>query len=237
MDDKASPLSELFGSEPRKSMADQLYNQLRDMISSGKLEEGYVFPNETEMCQRMHVGRSTLREAYQKLAIAGYITRTKRGTRVNGREKVLKATPLRIAVAESSIEEFREFRSMLEIQAVRLAAARTTTEDLAHLEALQRKLIAARKAKDVDLAMHLDKEFHLGIATATHNQLLVNAMLAVSSMWDSRVLGSFKRAAEKSPKAIDALTNDHRAILAALKAKDEKAVQRAMRKHIKRIST
>lgn len=217
-------------------MADQLHDQLQEMISSGKLEEGYMFPNETEMCQRMHVGRSTLREAYQRLAIAGYITRTKRGTRVNGREKVLKATPLRNAVTESSIEEFREFRSMLEIQTARLAAARATPEDLASLEALQRKLVSAKKAKDVDFVMHLDKSFHVSIAIATHNQLLVNAMLAVSSMWDSRVLGNFKRATEKNLKAVDALIGDHRAILAALKAKDEKAAQRAMRKHIKRVS-
>ena len=230
------PLDELFGSQPKQSMADQVYEKIRDMIRSGKLEEGYVFPNETEMCQQMRIGRSTLREAYKQLALAGYITRTKRGTFVNSREAVLGAMPLKAVVEESSAEEFREYRHMLEQQTAALAATHATAEDLAELEAVQAQLLEARDALDVDAMMRLDKAFHVGIASATHNQLFIVSMYAVSAVWNAQVLRNFRHAVEVDRNVLKLMATDHEAILAAIRARDAEAARNAMREHITNVS-
>lgn len=234
--DNQSPIVELFGSQPKQSMADQLFDKLREMIRSGKLAEGYVFPNETEMCQQMNIGRSTLREAYKQLALAGYITRTKRGTFVNSREAVLEAMPLREVVEESSAKEFREYRFMLEQQTVTLAAERATEENFAELESVQAQLLEARDALDVEAMMRLDKAFHMGIANATHNQLFVVSMHALSSVWDDQVLRNFQHAVEANRDVLEMMATDHEAILAALRAHDANAARGAMRAHIANVS-
>ena len=231
-----SPLDELFGSQPKQSMADQVYERIRDMIRDGRLAEGYVFPNETEMCQQMRIGRSTLREAYKQLALAGYITRTKRGTFVNSREAVLGAMPLRAVVEESSAEEFREYRYMLEQQTAALAAKHATEEDLAELESVQAKLLAARDALDVEAMMRLDKAFHVGIASATHNQLFIVSMYAVSAVWNAQVLRNFRHAVEVDQGILQLMAADHAAILAALRAHDADTARDAMRRHITNVS-
>ena len=231
-----SPLDELFGTQPKQSMADQVYEKLRDMIREGRLEEGYVFPNETEMCQQMHIGRSTLREAYKQLALAGYITRTKRGTYVNSREAVLGAMPLRAVVEESSAEEFREYRYMLEQQTAELAAKHATEEDLAELEAVQVQLAEARDALDIEAMMRLDKAFHVGIASATHNQLFIVSMYAVSAVWNAQVLRNFRHAVEVDRSVLQVMTSDHGAILSALRAHEAETAREAMREHITNVS-
>lgn len=233
-----NPLSPetLFAEQPKQKMADQVFEKLRNMIRDGDLPEGYVFPNETEMCQQMHIGRSTLREAYSQLASAGYITRDKRGTVVNGREAVLDAMPLRAAIVESSAEEFREYRSMLEQQTAALAAERASEEDLAKLYALQEQLVEAYKILDIEVMMRLDKAFHEGIANATYNSLLIVSMHAVSVVWDEMALRNFKHAVYVNRDVLDVMVDDHMAILEALSSHDSAASREAMKNHIDHVS-
>lgn len=229
-------LGELFGAQPKKSMASQVYEQLREMIDSGKLQAGYVFPNENVMCQQMHIGRSTLREAYEKLRLAGYITRTKRGTSVNDRKTILESMPLRAAVEESSAKEFQEFRYALELRTAELAAVHGTERDLADLTQVQEKLTRAREELDVESMTHLDKAFHVGIATATHNQLFIVTMIAVTAEWNRQVARNFRHAVEEDQAVLDLMLSDHAAILEALCDHDAQRAKEAMEHHIGNVS-
>ena len=62
--------------ESRKHISEELFLKLRDAILNGDLPEGYVFPNENELCQQLHIGRGSLREAYSCLETLHLITRT-----------------------------------------------------------------------------------------------------------------------------------------------------------------
>ena len=88
--------------QPAQNMSDRLFNRISQMIMSGKLPEGYVFPNEAVLCEQLHVGRSTIREAYKALELSGYVTRSKRGTFVNSKLDILSATPMKEAFAAAS---------------------------------------------------------------------------------------------------------------------------------------
>lgn len=232
----APSLSELFEAKPKTSMAEQVFEQLRELIDSGKLVAGYVFPNENEMCQQMHIGRSTLREAYEKLRLAGYITRTKRGTSVNDRKTILESMPLRAAVEESSAEEFQEFRYALELCTAELAASHGSEEDLSELAQVQEKLAQARDKVDVEAMTHLDKAFHVGIATATHNQLFIVTMIAVTAEWNRQVARNFQHAVEQDQVVLDLMLSDHASILEALRSHDGERAKQAMEHHIGNVS-
>ena len=65
MQQSVNKLGELLDLPPQTSMTDLIFKRISNLILEGKLSEGYVFPNETVMCEELGVGRSTLREAYK----------------------------------------------------------------------------------------------------------------------------------------------------------------------------
>lgn len=75
-------LQHLLDTRPQKNMSDMIYEKISQLIQSGEFPEGYVFPNESALCEMLSVGRSTIREAYKALELSGFVTRTKRGTTV-----------------------------------------------------------------------------------------------------------------------------------------------------------
>ena len=75
-------LDDLAASE-RRNISDVIFRRIRDAIISGELPPGYVFPNENELCKKLNIGRSSLREAYSPLETLKLITRSKSGTYVN----------------------------------------------------------------------------------------------------------------------------------------------------------
>ena len=89
-------------------MSDMIYEKISQLIQSGELPEGYVFPNETVLCEQLSIGRSTIREAYKGLELSGYVTRTKRGTVVNSYSVILEATPLKAVIHGARETEFQK---------------------------------------------------------------------------------------------------------------------------------
>jgi DNA-binding FadR family transcriptional regulator len=88
-----------------------------------------------------------------------------------------------------------------------------------------------QQRRDTDPA---DRDFHLGIARATHNSVLVSV---VEDLWD-RGRGAIWRRMEhhfQTPELRSAALRDHRAILEALEARDSRASRAAMRRHLERV--
>jgi DNA-binding FadR family transcriptional regulator len=54
----------------RKSLADAVYEQLRDEIVSGRIEPGETLPSERNLCETLEVNRGAVREALKKLEAA-----------------------------------------------------------------------------------------------------------------------------------------------------------------------
>lgn len=76
-------LQDLLNVRPQKNMSDMIYEKISQLIQTGEIPEGYIFPNESVLCEQLSIGRSTIREAYKGLELSGYVTRSKRGTIVN----------------------------------------------------------------------------------------------------------------------------------------------------------
>ena len=66
----------------RRAISEELFEKLREAILSGHCRR-LPFPNENELCKKLNIGRSTLREAYAPLETLHLITRTKTGTCVS----------------------------------------------------------------------------------------------------------------------------------------------------------
>ena len=93
--------------QSRKHISEELFLKLRDAILNGDLPEGYVFPNENELCQQLHIGRGSLREAYSCLETLHLITRTKTGTYVNSTSEIQNSMNF-LAIAKRTSVQMHE---------------------------------------------------------------------------------------------------------------------------------
>ncbi len=211
----------------RKRMSEELFIKLRNGILNGTLPGGYVFPNENELCKRLDIGRSTLREAYAPLETMNLIRRTKNGTYVNDESVTRNTMNFDIIAQNADPEHIIEFREILEVGIAASAATKATPEDI---EELERLVSLMKKCKDdVERLTMYDFEFHSSLAKITRNELLMITLNAVRLSYENFVYEVFHRGL--FPQSID----DHAEIIEALRSNDPIAAKKVMRKHLHHI--
>jgi GntR family transcriptional regulator, transcriptional repressor for pyruvate dehydrogenase complex len=208
----------------RSPLADLAVSQLREQVLSGQWPVGSRLPAETELAQRLEVGRSTIREAIRALVHAGLLeTRQGSGTYVRS---VTPGADWEPRLRRAAVLEVYEVREALEVQAARLAAERGTEADIAALRAC---LTEREDARDRDASfVEADLAFHRSVVAAAHNPLLAEmfdsfaavlreALIAVRS--DQRVRNAGADAA-------------HARLAAAIEAGDAAAAAQATHDHL-----
>src|SRR5580693_7176389 len=109
----------------RGSLCDEVIAQLREQISSGSWPVGERIPPESELVERLQVGRGTVREAIKALAHSGLLeVRQGDGTYVTSRSEL--AGVLRRRMNSVTDLHVQEVRRALEVEGARLAARRRT---------------------------------------------------------------------------------------------------------------
>lgn len=145
------------------TLADQVYEAVRDRILDGELEPG-EFAREQELSDAMGVSRTPVREALGRLASEGFLERIPhRGFRIP-------------AQAVSRILELYPIVSALELLAGRLAFPSVTEEDIERLREINQRLRDAVEEEDVTAAIQLNEEFHALVAERSNNQSLVELL-------------------------------------------------------------
>jgi DNA-binding GntR family transcriptional regulator len=133
------------------------------MIVTLKLAPGTVV-SESELSQRIGIGRTPIREALQRLA----------------RERLVNILPRRgIVVSEINVKSqlrLLEVRRELERLISRSAARRATEEEREQFRRLAANFEKSAKANDDVAFMRTDREFNTLQASATHNEFAIGAM-------------------------------------------------------------
>lgn len=158
--------------QQRKSLADGVVEQIRKQIENGELNEEEKLPTEPEMMALFGVGRSTIREAVKTLSNMGYLSvQQGRGTFVKSSLPPNQSFEERIRCA--NIQELKEVRNILEMPLAALAARRRTAEDVERIKKCANERKAAALAGDLEGCIKADILFHVSVAEATHNSMLV----------------------------------------------------------------
>jgi GntR family transcriptional repressor for pyruvate dehydrogenase complex len=158
--------------------------QLATTIRLGVYPRGTMLPPERELAQRLHVSRSTLREAMAALRQAGLVETT-RG-RGGGTVVTLKPrTPSGRAAARVPAARRQDwldaldFRRIVEPGAAQMAAAADLEDGArAQLEKAHADVVAARRPAQHRQA---DSRFHLTVATLTGSARVMEAVTSVQS--------------------------------------------------------
>lgn len=157
----------------RVSAVQVAIEEIRTQIREGHWVPGDRLPSEAELTQSMGISRAPLREATRALVYAGLLSvRQGDGTYVVAVDE--SAVALNRKLMDSKTRDVLEVRRGLDTAAVQLAAVRRTNDDLAEMEdILRRRRDAASKGDQVTF-VDADVSFHLAVARAARNALLLD---------------------------------------------------------------
>jgi GntR family transcriptional repressor for pyruvate dehydrogenase complex len=146
--------------------------QILKQLQSGEIATGARLPSQRALAQSFGVGRSSMREALNALAVMGYLdVQQGRGTFIA--QQLPGATPsiskLQAALKAGSLLDVIELRETLECKAAELAAERSDSRHLRRLEQALRDMEESQE--DYRRFLQADVEFHITLAEATTNQI------------------------------------------------------------------
>jgi DNA-binding GntR family transcriptional regulator len=186
---------------------------LRQAIIEQALPPGTKLP-EDEIGARFAMSRTLVREALAQLQSEGLVD----------------APPRRTATtAKPTLDQAREIfatRRMLEREVVRLVIARWRAQFGAELEGHVRAEESARQAGEARVSIRLAGEFHTRLGEMAGNSLLRRYLGEVVSRC-SLILALYGR-----PHSADCAVNEHREIVAALRAGNVEAAVAVMEQHL-----
>lgn len=202
--------------------------EIRALIESGDFPPGSRLPGERDLAERFGVSRVTIREAEIALEAQGWIAiKTGSGVYVQARP-----APAAGALPDVSAFDLTAARAVIEAEAAALASAHITDAEIAELEEL---IVAMTDPRATDQsAAEADQKFHLTIARIAGNPVVEHC---IQLIW--RMRNELPRVREVYASVChhdwDARTDEHSAILAALRNRDPQASRAAMRDHFHRL--
>ena len=204
---------------------EETVDRLGTAIKLGLLAPGAQLPAERELCTRLGIARSTLRQALTALSQSGHVFATRgRG----GGTFVSDPQPPADPPSAQMLAQWRETcdqRLAIELGVAVLAAERAVRADLDALDEVARVLDGS--IDDFTAYRQADIRLHVGLAEATRSARLVRDMTeAQGEMTD--LIGYIAH-----PPAVLASSNvQHRQLLAALRERDAiRAVRGAEQNH------
>jgi GntR family transcriptional repressor for pyruvate dehydrogenase complex len=154
---------------------EKIAEQIKQRILSGELQNGDRLPSERELSDQFDVSRTAIREAIQALVQEGLVeVRHGRGAFVvdSTSDAVKQSLGLMIKIGQAdSSAVVVEVRELLEPGIAALAATRATQDHLAALRGAVERMDAS--FDDIDAFIVADDEFHLTLAEATRNPLIL----------------------------------------------------------------
>jgi GntR family transcriptional regulator, transcriptional repressor for pyruvate dehydrogenase complex len=226
---KATP-SPLFRPPSKKKAFDEVFEQLLAMISQGRLKPGDKLPPERTLAEMLAVSRQTIREALKKAESRGLIrVRQGEGTFILSAGSALMDTPFLAMLKEemARVTEFTEIRELIERWCARKAAELATPGEV---KAMEEALARMEGLVESDQPLgQPDIDFHLAIAEASHNTLMVHLMSTIREIWVSIIRISGRR---RRPDKNRLLIEQHREILEAIRGRDPDKTEEKMARHL-----
>jgi GntR family transcriptional regulator, galactonate operon transcriptional repressor len=205
----------------------RVVNELGLRIVSAAWESGSHLPNEDDLAAELGVSRTVVREAVKALQAKGLVeVRPKTGTRVRPRrawhllDADIVAWQFTDMERSDDLRELYEVRSSIAAAAARLAAVRRTDEQLAVIEAHQRRIAAAAAEPLARRTAELD--FHAAVVDAAHNSLLAHVSAMVRVGLESAAIPT-TTPSEEEQGALRA------AVVEAIRTGDAEAAEKSMR--------
>jgi GntR family transcriptional regulator, transcriptional repressor for pyruvate dehydrogenase complex len=220
----APPLS-VFAPVRSQTAFEETVDRLGTAIKLGLLPPGSQLPAERELCARLGIARSTLRQALTALSQSGHVFATRgRG----GGTFVADPQPPADPPSKRVLAEWRDIcdeRLAVEMGVAVLAAQRAPEPALASLEEVCEALEDA--IEDFAAYRQADVRLHVGLAETTGSTRLVRAMTETQGAMTDLISHI-----AHPPEVLSSSNGQHRRLLAAVRERDSMRAAQLMGEHL-----
>ncbi len=222
----------LYKTVKTSRLYEQIVQQIEESIRKGALKPGDQLPPERELAERFGVSRTAVREAVKALREKGLVEAySGKGTFItDGTSQAIRQSldlMARLGQAEG-FAHLVEVREILEPEIAALAATRMGEQYLATM----RDAVATmdRTLDDPEGYIEADLDFHLSLAEAAANPLILSLIDSIVGLLREQRMGIFQ--VEGGPQRGQF---HHKRILEAVARRDPEKARAAMRAHLKQV--
>ncbi|MDM1755597.1 transcriptional regulator LldR [Acinetobacter towneri] len=219
-------------------VSDKVVQDLRTLVEKNQMQVGDRLPAERKLCEQLGVSRSSLREAIQQLTSQGMlVSKVGAGTFLQqlptNWSQYQIVQPLSNLIDEDPAYRFdvQEARMVLEGGTAWYAAQRATSEDLKNIRACYEQIAHFQILGDDDQAAIADAKFHLAIAEASHNLVLIQMMRGLFDLLQYNVVLGRRKVYTEAHR-FDQLHDQHFQVMDAIERQDPEAARSAVCGHI-----
>jgi GntR family transcriptional repressor for pyruvate dehydrogenase complex len=220
-----APPEAIFAPVRSYTAFEETVDRLATAIKLGLLAPGSRLPAERELCGRLGIARSTLRQALTALSQSGHVFAV-RGRR--GGTFVADPQPPADPPSAAMLAQWRETcdqRLAVELAVAVLAAERAEGADLDALDVIAAELEAA--LEDFGAYRQADIRLHVGLAEATRSARLIRTATEVQGAMSDLIAYI-----AHPPQVLESSNAQHRRLLAAVRERDGMRAVQAMAEHL-----
>jgi GntR family transcriptional repressor for pyruvate dehydrogenase complex len=229
MDRKRIADLELFDTDA-KNPEELILRRIRELVRSGELKPGTRLPSERALAEQMKTSRGQVRKALQRLEFYGLVEISPQsGTRIASMahetiEELIDTIP---GSRDQKMADLMEARFIIDVQCARLAAERRSDEDMKLIDDRQETFLKAFYGNDGSGYLEEDYLFHLAIASASKNHVLVSML----SQLTPRIVTRDQPHLVQRDEDFSRIPAEHRAIIDAIRSRDVEGAVLAMTSH------
>ena len=212
----------VFDQVRQRRLSDDIVERLEGMILEGTLTAGERLPAERQLAEQFGVSRPSLREAIQKLVAKGMLVSRQGGGNYVAQSMGSTFSDPLLQLLENNPEVERdllEFRHTLEASCAYYAALRATAVDRERLKvAFDALQDCYARADEVSRAEEgaADASFHLAIAEASHNAVLLHTIRGLFDLLKRNVVTNIGGMYKQRSETRDMLIAQHRDLYLAI---------------------
>jgi GntR family transcriptional regulator, transcriptional repressor for pyruvate dehydrogenase complex len=203
----------MFKSVKHVRVSDEIVNQVKALISEGRLKPGDRLPPERDLVKEFSVSRPSLREALNALVTMGFLEVKGKRTFIKSVASESMQNPLSLLIKADTQKLFDliEVRKAIEAWGAFHAAERATEEDIKQLGGIIEEM--KRAFEEGRSWEKQDADFHLSIAQATHNTIQTHMMSTIYDLLRESMARVFK-----DRSRVKKLLDHHYRIFSAIKS-------------------
>ena len=212
------------------SLSEKIIAQITDAVFNGELTPGSRLPPERELAEQFGVSRTVVRDAIKTLAGRGFL-QVRHGSgifvataeeSVAGHLEVLSDT---LVLQGTGLQDLFDVRKTIEVRTAELAAKLRTSDQVSRMKELVEE--ASRHLDEPEVLSKKDAQFHVAIAEASQNLVMVRVMLTLLDLLAKSRLESLS-----IPGQAERALQHHRRIIQTIEAQDPAEAKNAILNHL-----
>ncbi len=220
-----------------KKKSSLVAEKILEQIELGLLNEGERLPPERTIAEEMGVSRPAVREALSALQIMGVVeSLTGDGSYVKANARSIVSGSKTIAMLEENESPFEVFRARRAVESaiIELAVSKAEPEDVEKMRRVLEDMSRSVETHDFEAYFEANRRFHLGIARASHNSILVRILEHLFALENQPLWREVVQKHLSTLQNINRYFSQHQKMLEAIESGDREGARALVHDHFDR---